>query len=124
MDRPKKYVSSLEFEDSTPATISLQELEGKSVFERVSVNIKVTRKIESEFVATGKMKQDVIACDSSGTLSGKSPWHSQDLSEMQCESRAVHLNTGKMHKVGVCDVATVRHLYRSTICKDALHGRL
>lgn len=31
---PKKIsVSSLEFEDSTPATISLQELEGKSVFE-------------------------------------------------------------------------------------------
>ena len=45
---PKKIsVSSLEFEDSIPATISLQELEGKSVFERVSVNIKVTRKMES-----------------------------------------------------------------------------
>ena len=51
-------------------------------------------------------------------------WHSQDLSEMQCESRAIHLNTGKMHEVRVCDVATVRHLCRSTICKDALHGRL
>ena len=45
---PKKIsVSSLEFEDSIPATVSLQELEGKSVFERVSVNIKVTRKMES-----------------------------------------------------------------------------
>jgi len=42
---PKKiHVSSLEFEDSTAATISVQEVEGKSVFERVSVNIKVTRK--------------------------------------------------------------------------------
>ena len=28
----------------------------------------------------------------------------------------------KMHKVGVCNVATV-HLYRSTICKDALQFR-
>jgi len=50
----KIHVSSLEFEDSTAATISVQEVEGKSVFERVSVNIKVTRKMESEFVATGK----------------------------------------------------------------------
>ena len=49
-------VSSVEFEDSTPATTS-QELEGKSAFERVSVNIKVTRKIESEFVANGKKKK-------------------------------------------------------------------
>ena len=66
---PKKlHVSSLEYEDSTAATISVQEVRGKSVFERVSVNIKVTRKMESEFVATGKKKQDVIVCDSSGTV--------------------------------------------------------
>ena len=37
-------VSSLEFEDSTHATISPQELEGKTVFERVSVNIKSNQK--------------------------------------------------------------------------------
>ena len=54
----KISVSSLEFEDSTPATISLQELEGKSVFERVSVNMKVTRKMEFEFVATGNWEKE------------------------------------------------------------------
>ena len=69
----KIHVSSLEFEDSTAATISVQEVEGKSVFERVSVNIKVTRKMESEFVATGKRKQDIIVCDSSGTVR-VTPW--------------------------------------------------
>jgi len=66
---PKKiHVSSLEFEDSTAATISVQTLEGKSVFESVSVNKKVTRKMESKFVATGKKQQDVNLCDSSGTV--------------------------------------------------------
>ena len=68
-----------------------------------------------------KWMQQNIECSNNWC---QSPWHSQDLSEMQCENRAVHLNTGKMHKVGVCNVAKVQHLYRSTICKDALHGRL
>ena len=44
------YNDNLEFEDTT-SSISLQELERMS---RVSVDIKVTKKIESEFVATEK----------------------------------------------------------------------
>ena len=146
--------------------------------------------MESEFVATGKKKQDVIVCDSSSTVkvtlweenidileeqasyclqnfvvhefsfskylgmamdhewfplhgdirevrqadqeSGCSKIlnaaiigvshlgiHKIDLSEMQCESRAIHLNTEKMHEVRVCDVATVQY-----ICADQLSAKM
>ena len=65
---PKKLkVSMLEFEDDTPATILLQDLEGKSAFERISVNVKVIKKTDPELVGTGKKKQDFIVADSSGT---------------------------------------------------------
>ena len=60
-------MSSIKFEDSIPTTILLEELDEKTIFERVSVNIKVIKKMESEIVLTGKKKQDVIVGNSSAT---------------------------------------------------------
>ena len=60
-------VSNLEFETNTPTTISLQDIEQRNVYERITVNVKISKKFAPELVATGKKKQDVIVCDATGT---------------------------------------------------------
>ena len=135
---PKKIsVSSLEFEDSTPATISLQELEGKSIFERVSVNIKVTRKMESEFVATGKKKQDVIVCDSSGTVKVTLWEENIDILEQQasyCLQNFVVREFGSSKYLGmamqgsrvipISDIGEVRQADEESGCSEILNAAI
>ena len=67
-ESPKKMsVSSIEFEDNTPATILLDQLQHKSLYELVTVNVKVVRVMEPQLVSTGKRKQDIIISNASST---------------------------------------------------------
>ena len=69
-------VSNFEFETNAPTTISLQELEQRNIYERITVTVKVSKKFAPELVATGKKKQDIIVCDATGTGSpfGRKMW--------------------------------------------------
>ena len=60
-------VSSIDFEDNSPVTISLDQLQHKSRYEMVTVNVKVVRVMEPQLVPTGIRKQDIIISDSSST---------------------------------------------------------
>ena len=52
---PKKIsVFDMEFEASTPSTVTLQKLEGQRIHERVTVDIKVQKAMDAEIVSTGK----------------------------------------------------------------------
>ena len=120
MDRPKKYLFlAWNLRTCTPATISLQELEGKSVFERVSVNIKVTRKMESEFVATGKMKQDVIVFVTAVAHSLGSHLGTHKIC-LRCNAR-VELSTSTL---GRCTKSECAMLQRYDICADQLSVKM
>jgi len=67
-ESPKKIeVLSVEFKDHTPSLVTLHELQGVDTYERVTVDVKVTRVSEVETVGTGKKKQDVTIADGGGT---------------------------------------------------------
>ena len=65
---PKKIsVPSIEFEDNTPVTIQLQQLQQKTIYDTVTVNVKVISILEPELVPPGKRKQHITISDSSST---------------------------------------------------------
>ena len=59
-DSPKKFaVSSLQYKDDTPTTITLSNLESTNVYERVTVNVVQTMTAPI-YVLGGKKKQEIM----------------------------------------------------------------
>jgi len=63
-------VASIDFEDDSPSSVTLSELDSTNIWDRVSVNVKVLMVMDPVSVPGGKRKQDVVAADSTGV--GKS----------------------------------------------------
>ena len=65
-ESPKKLdVAALKV-DASPKVVSLEDLDGLAVFDRATVNIKAVE-MKEEMNVKGKVKQDVIVADGSGT---------------------------------------------------------
>ena len=58
----KISVSDMEFEASTPSTVTLHELEGKCIHERVTVDVKVQNAMDAEVVSTVKRGSMMSLC--------------------------------------------------------------
>ena len=81
-DSPKKFaVSSLQYKDDTPTTITLSNLETTNVYERVTVNVKVQTITTPISVPGGKKKQEIYVADSTGV--GKVTLWEKDIGQLQ-----------------------------------------
>lgn len=60
-------VSDVEYLDGTPKTITLDELQSKHGYAKVTVDVKVQKSCDPETVRTGKVKQEVYIADSTST---------------------------------------------------------
>jgi len=59
-------VASIDFEDDSPSSVTLSELDSTNIWDRVSVDVKVLTVMDPVSVPGGKRKQDVMAADSTG----------------------------------------------------------
>ena len=65
-ESPKKLDVAVLKVDASPKVVSLEDLDGLAVFDRATVNIKAVE-MKEEMNVKGKVKQDVIVADGSGT---------------------------------------------------------
>ena len=59
-------VASIDFEDDSPSSVTLSELDSTNIWDRVSVDVKVLTVMDPVSVPGGKRKQDVVVADSTG----------------------------------------------------------
>ena len=60
-------VADIDFEDNSPEEITLDALQSKFIFAKVTVNVKVHKASDPEMVRTGKQKQEVSIADQTGS---------------------------------------------------------
>lgn len=63
-ESPKKFkLSKLDLDDETPSNIKLADLDSRSVYDRVSVTVKVLKCSDPVHVSNDKKKQDITIAD-------------------------------------------------------------
>ena len=59
-------MARIDFEDDSPSSVTLSELDSTNIWDRVSVDVKVLTVMDPFSVPGGKRKQDVVVADSTG----------------------------------------------------------